>query len=323
MLCGSVFFQSIIFVVGRAWLGDSKFDHLNSIDLLNSLLSPLVLLCALWYFDIRDTLFIYISYLVTSVLVFFYTGFLLRSQLEWNRLNFIYLKQIFPYGLKSWIGDVALKANLRLDQLILGSFYSLDALGIYSVAVKLVELIWLIPDTIGPVLFNRVAGNSNQNDNIRIVSRIHRLTLVTCFVILFLWIFICHQVIVPYILGNQFIEVTSIIFLLAPGILIVISSKLITKLFSASGNVMWTSNITIIGSAISIILYFLFIPTLGATGAAIASTLGYISLAFAGWIVLMRNYKVHFHEFYMVKRADIIWIKELLNTFFIRKSFKP
>lgn len=323
MLAGSILFQSINYIVGRAWLGDSKFDYLNSLDLLNSLLGPGILLMALWYFSIKDTSFIYWSYLITSFLALMYTCFLVRTQVLWKSLDVVYLKQAFRYGLKSWIGDIALKANLRLDQLILGTFFSLNALGIYSVAVKLVELVWMIPDTIGPLLFNMVAGNSNQKDNVSMISRIHRITLTFCFVVIILWIFICHLLIVPYVLGDEFTEVSKIMMLLAPGIFIMVSSKIITKLFSASGNVMWTSNITIIGSAIGIVLYLLLIPWLGASGAAIASTTGYFCLASAGWIVLILNYKVHFKEFCTVKKEDLLWMKFQWITLFGKKHSVP
>jgi O-antigen/teichoic acid export membrane protein len=316
MLAASIFFQSVNYILGRAWLGDSKFDNLNTLDLLNSLLSPGILLLMLWLFGINDTFFIYISYLITSFLTLLYISMLVRKQALWNDLNLSYFKNAFQYGLKSWIGDVALKANLRLDQLILGSFFSLSALGIYSVAVRLIELIWLIPDTIGPVIFNKVAGNPDRIENIKMISRIHRIVLASCFVILVLWIIFCYMFIVPHILGNQYLDVVRIIILLAPGVFIIISSKIITKLFSATGNVIWTSNITIIGSVISVFLYLLLIPSFGMTGAAIASTIGYICLALAGWIVLMMLHKVRFREFLAVNKSDISWIKAQWATLF-------
>jgi len=287
---------------------------------MSSLLNPVVLLFIFWLSPAKDSTFIYVSYFLFSFILFGLHVILLRREMNWNQVHLPYMRSAFSYGMKSWYGDIALRANLRFDQLILGSFISLHALGIYGVAVRLAELIWIIPDTIGPVLFNLIAGNKNQEQKLEITARIHRLIFFFCMLLLIMWLLCCQFIIMPYILGKQYADVIQLMIWLSPGVLMLISSKMITKLFSASGEVAWTSRITIFGSLISILCYVLFIPSFGSVGAAIASSLGYFCLAVAALYVMNKNYNVPLREFYIIRKSDLYWMKNRLTNLFKPES---
>ncbi|MBK8484718.1 MAG: polysaccharide biosynthesis C-terminal domain-containing protein [Saprospiraceae bacterium] len=122
---------------------------------------------------------------------------------------------------------------------------------------------------------------------------------------------------IPYFLGIEYKSVMIPFLLLIPGTLFLISSKIFTKQFSASGNVHWTSQITIFGFIISFIAYFTLIPYFGMNGAALASSIGYTALAFAGLYKMKTNYSIQLTDYYQFRISDWVWLKNQ----FIRLSY--
>lgn len=72
----------------------------------------------------------------------------------------LFLKQSLDYGFKGWVGNIAVIANNRIDQLILGAMFAPSYLGIYGISVLLSELIWVPVMSLNPILHNRIAKTS-------------------------------------------------------------------------------------------------------------------------------------------------------------------
>ena len=310
MLCFSlaIFCQSISFLLGRLFYGNSDFKILNTIEISISLLNPIVLIALFFLLETADPTFLYFSILIASLIGLLLHAYYARSFWNSAKYNKEFVHAANSYGLQSWPGDLAVRANLRMDQLVLISFSSASALGVYNIAVKLVELVWLIPDAIGPVLFNRIAKQEQSIESLVLIARLHRLLLSFSLVFLILLALISYYVIIPFFLGTDYIALMIPFVLLIPGSLFLISSKIFTKLFSATGQVKWTSQISILGALVSIVGYFLLIPIWGMQGAAIASTIGYFCLAAAGWILLVKNYPIHLFDFFDIRLDDWIWL---------------
>ncbi|MBK6860516.1 MAG: polysaccharide biosynthesis C-terminal domain-containing protein [Saprospiraceae bacterium] len=312
----AIFCQSLSFILGRLFYGNSDFKILNRIEISISLLNPILLIALFFLLGSADATFLYISFLGASLI-----GFLLHAYFArrfWNRkeYNKEFVKAASSYGMQSWPGDLAVRANLRMDQLILISFSSASALGVYNIAVKLVELVWLIPDAIGPVLFNRIAKQEQSEESLALIARLHRLLLSFSLALLIFLALITYYIIIPFFLGTDYSAMMIPLVLLIPGSLFLISSKIFTKLFSATGQVKWTSQISIIGALVSLVGYFLLIPMWGMQGAAIASTIGYFCLSAAGWILLVKNYPIHLLDFFDIRLDDWIWLFSNLKQWY-------
>jgi O-antigen/teichoic acid export membrane protein len=302
------FFQTFSFIIGRVLYGNSDFVMLNYLDLLAAVLNPAMLLLFMFVLGIHNLDFIFISFCLYSAILLMVHGKCVISKFSITSFQNDFFQKSFTYGIKSWTGDLALRANLRLDQILLVSYVSSAALGIYSIAVKLVELIWMIPDAVGPVLFNIIAANKDDRESKYLMARIHRILFYTCLLCMVPWLLLCYYLIVPFILGTAFEQVFLPLIILSPGALFLVSSKIITKLFSASGHVHWTTQITITGAIISIGLYFTLIPLIGMNGAAIASSIGYFSLAMAGLYITISQFNLRIKDLYFVSKNDWSWL---------------
>src|SRR5262249_42106566 len=94
-------------------------------------------------------------------------------------LNFRFVSEAWRYGLKAWVADVVGFSNVRLDQWILGAAAAPALLGLYSQAVVIAEMPWMLPDSLGFVLLNKVAAERNAQEQAILVERMHRMVFWT------------------------------------------------------------------------------------------------------------------------------------------------
>lgn len=223
------------------------------------------------------------------------------------RLNVDFIKKSYAYGFKGWLGNIAITANTRIDQLVLGVVASAEALGNYSIAVMLSELIWIIPAALGQVIYNRVAGDKDSEASLELVKKTHRIVLSFLLLCTFL-VAVAGPYIIPWVYGDDFRGAILPFLILLPGTLIMVSTKLLAKLFTASGHIAITNKVQIISSIVSIVLYLTLIPRMGILGAAIGASVGYAFGAVVFWYFYKKIISSHLGELFFTKRSDIVWV---------------
>src|SRR5206468_9614303 len=68
------------------------------------------------------------------------------------------MPRAFRFGLQSWAANLLQQVNYRFDVIILGGFASASAVGVYSVALTLTGVAWVLPQALQTVLFPRAAS---------------------------------------------------------------------------------------------------------------------------------------------------------------------
>lgn len=312
----SIVLSSTVFFVTRLLLGDSKFPKLNFLEIIKGISNPILLIILVWLMSLRVTGAALTLLCINSIGFVYIIHTIFKFYTPIYFFNFPFVKDAFSYGIKGWFGDMALRANVRLDQVILGAIISAKLLGIYAIAVILSELLWIIPDAIGPVLFNKIAELKRQEDQIRLTVKIHSLIfylLLSCSLVFCL---LCYYFIIPKLYGIEYIDAAIPFLILIPGTIFMNTTKVMSKLLSATGYVLNTSYIQITSSVISVILYIILIPSFNIYGAAIASSIGY----FSGMLLSLYYYKSIYNQsistFFNLRKKDVLWsIKAIRNNF--------
>ena len=67
-------------------------------------------------------------------------------------------RRALRFGLQSWGANLLQQINYRFDVLILGAFAGASDVGVYSVALTLTSVAWVLPQALQTVLFPRVAS---------------------------------------------------------------------------------------------------------------------------------------------------------------------
>jgi len=231
------------------------------------------------------------------------------------KLHMGFVQESMRYGIKAWVGDISLLLNLRTDQVILGMIASPSTLGLYSIAVTMSETLWLLPDSIGPVFFNKTASNKAGVQRRDTFERIHRVA-VAAGALGAASLALGGPWLLLILFGSRFRGSGQFLLLLLPGALAMISAKIITRYLAACGFAGKASRIQLVGLVGGFLAYTILIPRYDGIGAAIASSLGYLATAIAGLRICRPHGSGGLGALCAFRSSDLQWIRRQ----FTRKS---
>jgi O-antigen/teichoic acid export membrane protein len=303
---GAALFMNVV-IVGASW-----FSALNVYIFLNNLAPPVLLMGlvligglgisgAVAAIVAANVLLAVVS--VSMVVIKF------RPRL---RIELGFLLKAARYGIKAWVGTLANRASVRLDQFVLAFVQSPDVLGVYRIAVMIAELLWLIPDAVNVPLFNRVSRTEGLQERLSVVMRSHRL-LILIVGILGLCMLVGSWWAIPLILGPDYLDARWLFALLLPGALSLVTSRFLGMFFSASGKPERSSTVEVVGAVASVVGYLTLIPWLGVAGAAIATSAAYILIAATAYWMFSVEAKPYPVKLYRATRDDLKWAIDLVR----------
>ena len=268
-------------------IGDSQFNVVNFLDMARSALLIILLwaMVVLGHLGLVGAIW---SLLVGQVAVALaMCGAVVGLYRPRLRIDARAIVQSFSYGIRMWIGTIAVRSNNRLDQFVLAVSASASQLGQYSVAVRVAELPLMLGSVSGPVVFNRIATSAADEDRVGIVDRVHRAqTGLVGGVLLALGL--VGYLTIPVLYGQAFKGAVVPFLLYLPGVLAYASQQVIGKYFSGSGHPLVASILQVVGLGVGLPAYLVLIPRYGAKGASIASSLVYSTTAVCGIVAYCR-----------------------------------
>jgi O-antigen/teichoic acid export membrane protein len=191
--------------------------------------------------------------------------------LLWNCLGF---------GMRLHLGNVAQFMNYKLDIFLVGYFLGPFQIGIYSIATALAERVWEIPHAIRTGLLYRISSQSEAHIAAQITSQVTRTIAILMAAVCILLSFVSYPL-VMVLYGERFISVVLPLILLMPGVWALSIGKILSVHLSGIGKPELATYGALLSLVATIGLDILLIPTMGTSGAAVASSIAYaISTAF-------------------------------------------
>lgn len=195
------------------------------------------------------------------------------------------LRRQLPYARRVYLGTMASLLLLRVDVVMIEAQRGSVAVGLYSIAASVGDLVLLAPSTISVFLFPRLAAQGDAVERWRVTKRVTLvvgvfLTLVATGLAVF------AEVLVRTLYGTEFIGSVDSVLLLLPGVVLLGVNSVLMHYLAAVG----MPRIAVIGPATALALNVLlnldFIPRWGIEGAAVASSLSYglMAAVTAAWI---------------------------------------
>jgi O-antigen/teichoic acid export membrane protein len=220
-------------------------------------------------------------------------------------IDFSLMKYCFSQCFYPLATAIFLVVNYQIDIVILKQFRPLYEVGIYSLAVTICNFLWLIPDSMKEVLFNR---NTKRDAIKSIIISVKLSNYIVVFgSICFIFL---GRAIIDQFWGRDFVEAYSSTVILFFGIIPMISFKMINTLYISRGEQKLAFVTLAVAAAANVALNLLLIPSYGAVGAACSSAISY---SFSGIIYLRRftkEYKLNIFEVLLLSRDDIAVIRE-------------
>jgi len=301
-------------VIGRA---EGRIAELAGLSLIERVLQPLlILLCYLFFRSVPAILAVSIlsSLISTAVSFVFYAkwGYFPPRLFFSNKLV---AKRLVSYGLKGHVGTVFQSLNYRLDMYIVALFLSAAQVGIYSVAVRFSEILWIIPNALGIVIAQRAASRSWEEVN-RITASVTRLTLAIMAISCVAWAFL-GKMLIPLFYGQAFSEAVDALLWLLPGTLLLGLWKNLLNDVVSRGYPLLKTLSSGAGVGATILFDLLLIPKYGIEGAAVASSIAYAIATLTVIIPYCKITKIQPTDLFLLRREDVAYVK---NSFALALS---
>lgn len=224
---------------------------------------------------------------VTGTLAGFFVGIFLgvravyrvmgTGHIRWvPELRVSVLREDMDFGGKSYLSNVSHYLSYRADQFLVNGMIGSSAVGIYAVAVGLVEKLWLVVENFATVLFP--AASDASEDASALASFTGRMASVVLllFIIGGAMFGLIADWLVVFLYSSEFGRAGLVIVLLLPGIISHGHAKIIGNYLAGSGY----PGVNAIGGigtlAINIACNLYLIPRWGIAGAAAATSISYL-----------------------------------------------
>jgi O-antigen/teichoic acid export membrane protein len=222
------------------------------------------------------------------------------------------LSRAVRFGLQNWGANLLQQVNYRFDVLILGGFATAAAVGIYSVALSLTAVAWVLPQALQTVVFPRAAsldesavtGEATSGESDDAAARAIRhgvlLTLPAGLGVAALLL-----IAVPLLYGEPFHQTIPLGFVLLPGVLLLGVGKILGSVVTGRGYPRYGLYGAAITMPLTLALYLGLIPVFDAWGAAAASSLSYAASAVLAAFFFRRVTDIGLREAFVPTRHDL------------------
>lgn len=256
---------------------------------LLSILQPFVLLCGILFFVWvkKDYTFnayvipLYISFAIAFAISLISVVKLMKQPDSNTKFE---IRPILENGffcqLAGWFHLLANRFSLY--------FFSTSALiGLYSAASSLIESVWIIATGISPIVLSKISNTGDTAFNRSITLTLAKASLILSLIAV-LVIYFLPNGLFTYLLGKDFSAIKGIMLWIAPGILCISFSTIISHYFSGLGKLKFIAFCNFTGFVITLVLAPFLINLYGIKGAAIVANASYFvssTVLFIGFII--------------------------------------
>lgn len=222
------------------------------------------------------------------------------------------LREATAFGSKAWGASLLQLVNYRLDLFLVAAYVTRADVGRYSIALSVTALTWVLPAALETVIFPRTAdlhaaqarGEIAADESDRAVTRAlrHSIMLVVPSVAIVLVLVVGG---VPLLYGPAFTKTIWFGLILMPGVAALSVGKSVSAVITGRGRpqyALWTTAITV---PLTIALYLVLIPILGGYGAALGSSISYLSSTVLALVWFKRTTHIPLHVALVPSRVEL------------------
>ena len=223
------------------------------------------------------------------------------------------LRQMLGFGWQLGLINLVTFMNYRVDMFLVAKFLGSKKLGFYSIAVSGAEMLWFTSSAIGTAIYARVGMEEHEAAS-RLTARAARHTLMIN-IILGLLMWVAFELLMPLIYGEVYRPSLVPFRILLPGVLAYGLAGIFSTFFANQlGKPKFSLLISFISMSINIAVSFIFIPRIGMTGGAWATTSSYIISIVVLLVIFCRQTKLPMKELLFINEDDIADYRSLARS---------
>ncbi len=178
---------------------------------------------------------------------------------------------------RGWLGQISAVAYfllLRLDQGLLEYYRGAAEVGIYSIAVYMGEMLWLLPGALTPLLVHSSAAHASDPDRDRTAARAVRIGILLT-TAAGLPLFFLAEPLLSLLAGGEYQGSGLALRALLPGIVAFAPGVVLAGDFIGRGKAHWNTQASVLTVLVGLGTGILLIPGYGPVGAAWSSSIAY------------------------------------------------
>jgi O-antigen/teichoic acid export membrane protein len=215
----------------------------------------------------------------------------------------IELKAAAKYGYVIQAGNTIQLLNYRLSFYLIDFFSGKAAVGIFSLAISIAEVLWIIANSFATNLYARISNSTNMAYNMEQTLSGLRLVLPATFLAALI-ILMFPTGFYVFLFGEEFYPLPTLLPWLLPGVLLLTINIILVHYFSGSGQPAVAFKSSVIAFVLLVIFCFTLIPSLELKGAALASSVSYAASAVSALYFFNRVKRVSFRDF-IFRQSDM------------------
>lgn len=231
------------------------------------------------------------------------------------------IRSLSQMGWKFAIALFVLSLSYRINTFLLQTYSNLTEVGLYNTATTLAELLWQIPSAIGSLVLAHGVNAKDTKEFSHKSCALFRLTLLLG-VVAAIGVGIVSPVFVPLVYGREFAASAGVVIALLPGVVVFLIFKTLNMDLAAKGKPLIAMVAAIPSLAVNAGVGALLAPSMGALGAGIAASLGYIVGAVIFLFCYARAVEIPVWEVVRYRRSDFTAVTDRLPQRFLPKSLR-
>lgn len=258
-----------------------KFIYQKALAILSSVLKPMLMIPLLFlgYKSIALCVVITLVNIIVLLSNYIFCRYSLKLEIKYQGFNFKLFKKIFSYSIWIFLAVIVDKVNWSVDNFILGAVSGTAAVSIYSIASTLNQLFLNLSTAISSVLLPKmsklVANNVSSEQLTDEMIKVGRLQNYVIFLMCSGLILFGKQFITLWV-GDGFEESYYVTLLLIVPVCFPLIQNIGLSIMQAMNRFKFRSISTSIMAAFNVIISVILAKKMGATGAAIGSSISLI-----------------------------------------------
>jgi O-antigen/teichoic acid export membrane protein len=254
---------------------------------------------------------------VTVVLVYGTYFKKIRPPFTFSFLTKNQLKYVLNFSFIAYVANIFQFLSYKMDFWFVEHYNGSQQLGIYSLAVGLAQMLWLLPQAIAAILI-AYSGSDIQE---RAVSQTNALVRITLNIILIIAVILSGIIdfVIPFLYGVEFTESAFLFKVLLIGIVPFSITTIIASYFAGRGEIKVNLYGGILGFVFCLLFDIILIPLYGNKGAAIATVISYFISTVYTIIVYMRRNNTPLLHLLVMNTADFVLLKNKFQNVFFKK----
>lgn len=274
-------------------IGVQEIRHYNIIMLSTKILS-VALLSALIFFEQVKVESVFAVSVLVGIVSTIWTIWTLRTFLKGPIKPSINLfEQGLRYGFKAYLAALFSYLVLRFDLLMVKQMLGEEQAGYYSTAANMADMLYMLPVTVGTVLFPKLSAMADKGKMQRYTKNVALILAGLMCILTFGASLVVHPAI-NLLYGEAFLPSVTPFIWLMPAIVFLSVNTIFQNYFAAQGMPLITIYSSGAAALLNVILNQMLIPDYGILGASFASSVSYGLMLITSLVyIYLSNNNIH------------------------------